>query len=116
MSRKKDLYLLSETYEQVIKQKEKSWDFDDVINVGDEPFYVRADYEANYKSDPGDGRYTPPTSWVEVNIDERDIEFYKENPETGDFDIPIDRNQEKELFEKIFDTLYEKIKDSELNR
>ena len=111
MSGKRDLYLLAEAYEQVFKKKEKNLDYDDVINVDGEPFYVRADYEADYKSDPGDGRYTPSTNWVEVKIDERDIEFYKENPDTGDFDIPIDPIQEKELFEKIFDALYEKIKD-----
>jgi len=95
---------------------ERKWDFDDVINVENTPFYVKADYEARHKYDDGDRKFTPSTSWVEVDIDERDLEVYKENPETGDFDIPVDREKEKDLYEKIFGALYEKIKDFETGR
>lgn len=122
MNRKKDLYLLSEAYSEVLGQtkREPKWDYDDVIDVGGVTYYAQANYEKEEFYDKGDGVYTPPSSWVKTEIIEYngkpDVKFYKENPDTGDFDVPVTQEQEPELFKKIYDALDEKIYEWESER
>lgn len=113
----KDHKMLQEAYGQIISRPQyplkKTWDWDDEIEVDGVNYFAQANYTKEDHYDEGDGTHTPPTSWVSTEIDTYkgapDVEFYKENPETGDFDIPVTQEQEPELFEKLFDALDQKI-------
>lgn len=87
--------------------------YDDELVVDGELYYAQANYTLKRFYDPGDNIYTPPTSWIETEIDtvngEPDVKFYKENTETGDIDIPVIREQELELFKKLYEALDIKI-------
>lgn len=120
--RDNDTKFLAEAYGEVMGKvrPEPKWDYDDEIEVDGVTYYAQAMYTKEDHYDEGDGTHTPPTSWVTTEIDtyqgEPDVKFYKENPETRDFDVPVNQEQEPELFQKIYDALDQKIYKFEAER
>lgn len=94
--------------------------YDDEILVDGVTYYAQANYTLKEFYDQGDGIYTPPTSWIETEIDTYDnipdVKLYKENLETGDIDVPIVQENEPDLFKRILDALDVKIYEFELGR
>jgi hypothetical protein len=124
MNRKRDLYLIAETYSKMGFKPD--YDYDDELQLKPkdaerlginpkETFYAQANYNKEDYYDEGDGRWTPPSSWVKTGIEDDPL-FYRENPETGDIDIPIKKEEEPELYKALFDALDEKIYEFEAER
>jgi hypothetical protein len=129
MNRKRDLYLLSEVYSSLNSRRwplKSKWDYEDELQLKPkdaerlgvnpkEVFFAQADYDKEDHYDEGDGVYTPSSNWVTTEIF-GDPLFFKENPQTGDLDIPITQEEEPELFKALYDALDEKIYEFEAGR
>jgi len=124
MNRKRDLYLLSEAYSKVGAQP--GYDYEDEIQLKPEDakrlginpkevFFAQADYDKEDHYDRGDGRVTPPSSWVTTELLPYPL-FFKENPQTGDLDVPVLEEEEPELYKALYDALDEKIYELEAER
>lgn len=103
-----------------------TWNYDDELQL--EPaeakklnldpktnYYAQANYDTEHFCDSGDGVYTPPTSWVNTSVEPGAL-FFRENPDTGDIDIPITEESEPELYNALFRSLDQKIYKYEAER
>jgi hypothetical protein len=99
----------------MISQIEPKWDYDDEIKVEGITYYAQANYNIEHFHDSGDGIYTPPSSWINTELEPGAL-FFKENTETGDIDVPITEEEEPELYKQIYNALDVKVYELESER
>jgi hypothetical protein len=115
----KDQKLIAEAYSKVLESSMRDWDYDNELQLEPEAaqalgldprdtYYAQAYYDVENFHDAGDGRYTPPSSWVKTEIEPGAL-FFKENPETGDIDVPVTEEGEPALYKALLDALDQKV-------